>query len=83
MQITIKESVIEQVIADAVEQCLDRRDPKLVKEILADEKVMARLAKKLGDNFSDNYADLMFDLVGDIRIPALDRAIKADIKAQG
>jgi hypothetical protein len=77
MQITIKDAVIKQIIADTVEQCLDRKDAKLVKEILADEKVMAQLAKKLGTHFSEYYADLIFDLVGDIRIPALGRAIKA------
>ena len=76
MQITIKDAVIKQAIADTVERCLDRKDAKLVKEIMSDEKVMAKLAKALGA-FINEQADVVYDMLEDIRIPALDREVKA------
>jgi len=75
MQVTIKDSLIKSILADYVENQLDRRSASLVKELMEDARVQASIAKELSRYFNEE-ADVIMDVLGDVKMPALDRAIK-------
>lgn len=74
MQITIKDSLIKRVLADHLEDQLGKRQPKMVKQIMADTKVMKRLAKALEAYFNEE-ADVISDKLEDIEIPVRDNEV--------
>ena len=76
MQITIKDTLIKSILADYVENVMDKRQPKLAKEIFEDPKFHERLSKALSTYFNEE-ADVIADRLEDLKIPQLDKALAA------
>ena len=75
MQITIKDTMIKRMLALEVEDCLSKRNSKLVNEIFADPKFQKRLAKELSAYFNEQ-ADVVSDMIAEIEIPQLGKAVR-------
>ena len=76
MQIIIKDSLIKQMLSQHIEDCLDKRNPKLVKEIMEDAKFQNRLARELSKYFNEE-ADVIGDLICEVPIPQLAKAVRS------
>ena len=75
MQITIKDTIIKRMLAMEVEDCLSKRNSKLVKEIWEDPVFQKRLARELSAFFNEQ-ADVIGDMIAEVRIPQLSKAIR-------
>ena len=75
MQITIKDSLIKQMLSEHIVDCLDKRNPKLVNEIMADPKFQNQMARELSKYFNEE-ADVIADLIYEVHIPQLSAAVR-------
>lgn len=76
MQVTIKDSLIKKMLSQHIVDCLEKRNPKLVNEIMADANFQDKLARELSKYFNEEQ-DIIGDLILEVPIPQLTKAVRS------